>query len=135
MTILRARARLITAAITLCALSALTHAEPLYTPEAGVTTGGKIELIYQAVHLADWMQTLTIAKNPDRFYETNKILGEHPSAHEVNQYFLATAIGHALVSHFLPAKPSRIWQGATIVMQVGYVTQNRQLGIGLNVEY
>jgi hypothetical protein len=115
-------------------ISQMAHAEPLYANNS-VSNAGKIELAYQALHLADWLQTLTIARNPDQFYETNKVLGSHPGVAEVNQYFLVTGIGHALISHFLPLKATQVWQGATIVMQVGYVTNNHDLGIGFNVKY
>jgi hypothetical protein len=37
--------------------------------------------------VVDWLQTLFIARNPDRFSETNVILGRHPSAAHVSWYF------------------------------------------------
>lgn len=104
------------------------------TADGSLTTAGKLEVAYQAVHLADWLQTVQIAKNPERWTETNPILGEHPSVNEVHRYFLTTAVGHALVSHFIPSpKLTYLWQGATIAVQVGYVYHNHQLGIAIKV--
>jgi hypothetical protein len=106
-------------------------ADPLVV-DGALTTSGKVEIAYQAVHVADWLQTLQIARNPDRWSETNPILGEHPSVSDVNQYFLATAVGHALISHYIPsAKMTRVWQGTTIAIQRGYVIHNHSLGISI----
>lgn len=126
---------ILTAAVVINLLAGNQARAESFYEESQLTTSGTLELTYQTVHLADWLQTLTIARNPERFYETNKVLGEHPSVSDVNRYFLSTAIGHALISHILPPTAARVWQGATITMQLGYVQQNHQLGIGFNVRY
>lgn len=45
-----------------------------------------------AATIADWLQTLTIAKHPDLFTEFNPILGKHPSVARVNIYFASFII-------------------------------------------
>lgn len=44
-------------------------------------------LVSIAMLAIDWWQTLAIARQPDSFYETNIILGKHPSAARVSCYF------------------------------------------------
>ena len=52
----------------------------------------------------DWRQTITIAKNPDKFQEYNPILGKHPSEDKVDNYFLIVSIlamlGLVFLSHW-----------------------------------
>jgi len=105
------------------------------SPQYQITTTGKLQAGYLVLHTLDWMQTLTIARNPDRWHETNPILGNHPSVAQVNQYFLATGIAHTLITAHLPQRKARLWLGATSIMQLGFVMHNRNLGIGLNVKY
>jgi dimethylglycine dehydrogenase len=38
--------------------------------------------------MADYLQTLEISRNPDKYYERNPILGNHPSQGEVTAYFV-----------------------------------------------
>ncbi len=50
-------------------------------------------LVALAILLAiDWLQTLTIARNPGRWRELNPLLGEHPSVARVNAWFAFVAL-------------------------------------------
>lgn len=40
----------------------------------------------------DWTQTMTIASNPEIWFELNPILGKHPSPTFVTRYFIAVAM-------------------------------------------
>lgn len=40
----------------------------------------------------DWRQTLSIARNPERWYERNPALGEHPSVARVHVWFALIAL-------------------------------------------
>ena len=93
-----------------------------------------------ALMAADWGQTRYISKHPE-YYETNPILGRHPSTGRVNLYFLGVMIVHPVVSYLLPAKaqvfgfdinPRRIWQAGTIIVELGCVGNNARLGIGFS---
>jgi len=73
----------------------------------------------------DWRQTVQIARNPDRYWERNPLLGEHPSEQRVNLHFLVGAILHPIVTEILPSKyrlwgtdwkPRIIWQSISIGM-------------------
>ena len=96
------------------------------------------QLLATGLMIADWGQTRYIAKNPDKYYEINPILGKHPSTSEVNTYFAAAILGHALISLALPPKaevfgyninPRRIWQVMWIGIETGYVGHNASMGI------
>jgi len=52
-------------------------------------------------HSADALSTEKMLDNPNN-YETNPILGEHPSDAEVITYFSLTAIAALTISHFYP---------------------------------
>ena len=99
------------------------------------------ELAYMATHAIDWRQTRYIAKNPDKFYERNPILGKHPSVSDVDKYFAITAIAHSGVSYLLPNKstifgkeinPRRLWQMLTIGAQTAVIGNNFRIGVRID---
>lgn len=81
--------------------------------------------------LLDWAQTRNIARNPERWYETNPLLGNHPSAAEVDVYFLASLITINGVGTALPKRWSRHWFQAFAFHQALHVLSNQQLGISV----
>lgn len=85
----------------------------------------------------DWKQTLEISKNPDKYSETNPILGDHPDESKVHAYFAACALTHALVAYMLPPEYSKIWQVTWIGIQSSVTDSNRDNGIDkdINMEY
>lgn len=87
------------------------------------------EAAYLTVHSLDWMQTRTIAKNPQKFGEENPILGNHPSLSKVNTYFAITAIAHAGVAYMLPSDWCEAFQYVTIAVETRTVLRNFSLGI------
>ncbi|MFA6903332.1 MAG: hypothetical protein WC236_09640 [Gallionellaceae bacterium] len=89
------------------------------------------EVVYLIVDAMDWAQTRNIARNPDRWYETNAILGDHPSVDKVDAYFVGMALAHCAIAAALPADYRAAFQYATIGIEVGYVHRNLQLGIGI----
>jgi hypothetical protein len=98
-----------------------------------------LEATCELLLLADMSQTLTIARNPDRYYEKNPILGRHPSEDFVTGYFVAGMIFHPVVSYFLPPKSKKYkwinrenWQYAWIVVETGAVANNLIVGIGFS---
>ncbi len=76
----------------------------------------------------DWAQTRDI-KNHSGLHEANPILGEHPTDREVDQYFAAAAIGHAVVTHFLPSDWRDAWQYVWIGAEAGTIARNYNLGV------
>ena len=87
---------------------------------------------YLLLHVADWRQTLNIAKNPDRFYEVNPLIGEHPSESKVNTYMAASAALHTGIAYTLSGKWRRRFQQVTIGMKAGIVGYNYSVGIRLD---
>jgi len=89
------------------------------------------EASYLALHVLDWGQTLDIADHPEKFYERNPILGEHPSRGEVNRYFAAGMVLHPVVSYLLPRPYREWWQYSTIGLEMVVVGNNARIGIGM----
>jgi len=90
---------------------------------------------YLVTHIADWGQTLDISSQCEtgNYYETNVVMGRCPNSQTVNTYFLATALLHYSVAHSLPPKYRRMFQAATIGMELSYISSNAS--IGLNVKF
>lgn len=87
------------------------------------------EIVWQSLHYVDWQQTLTIAKNPLQYNETNPILGRHPSVDDVRTYMAITAFLHLGISYALPEKYRDGWQWLTIGMTGSAVARNYNVGI------
>jgi hypothetical protein len=79
----------------------------------------------------DWSQTRYIVAHPDKYYETNKILGKHPSAGQVNAYFPCYFAAKTIVSLALPNPYRLFFQGAMIGQDAYYVLHNANIGIGM----
>ncbi len=88
-----------------------------------------LEVMLLSFTALDWQQTRVIAANPNDYYETNELLGEHPSLDAVDSHFALCSLGHMAVAHFLPSKARKIWQGIWATVQMFYVQQNHSKGI------
>ncbi len=91
----------------------------------------KLEVLYLGLKTIDWMQTRYASTRPEQYHEVNPLMSKHPSDAEVNQYFLATAIGHVVVTHLLPAKYRKWWQYGFITISSGCIANNINAGIKL----
>lgn len=87
------------------------------------------QVVYSTLHIMDWGQTRYIATHPEKYHETNPILGSHPSLRSVNLYFGATLLCHTAISAILPDKYRRAWQYVTIGVEGAYVVHNFNIGI------
>lgn len=84
-----------------------------------------------AVRLADWAQTRNIVRNPDRFRETNPLIGEHPSRGRVDGAFV---IGSAVLfglAHYLPEYRKSILRWF-VVIGGGVVARNASIGVRMS---
>lgn len=88
------------------------------------------EAVYQALAVVDWGQTLDIENHPG-LYETNFILGKHPSRARINAYFLTTGALHFAATHYLPREWRPVFQYVSIGIEVGAVSNNYKLGVKL----
>lgn len=91
------------------------------------------ELSYQSLHLIDTLQTLDIARQPGH-YETNPVLGRHPSDRAVLAYMAGEALLHVVVSdqlarHDAPAWMRAAWHVTSVSMAGNTVRANAQLGL------
>jgi hypothetical protein len=77
----------------------------------------------------DWGQTRHIAKNPERYTETNPMLGSSPSVGKVDAYFVGAMVGTVALAHVLPGDWRQLFLGGVLALELGVVNQNRQLGI------
>ena len=87
------------------------------------------QVALQTVIAADWMQTRQIAKHPDSWYETNAMLGDHPSVAQVNQYFIASSLVAYGIARALPGKWRAPYQYIYIGYEGNFVANNLRLGI------
>ena len=87
------------------------------------------QVAYSALHVADWMQTRQIARQPDRFHETNPILGRHPSLGRVDAYMAGTLVLHAAVAYALPSPWRSWWQHVGIAVETGAAAGNAAIGL------
>ena len=85
------------------------------------------------LHVVDWGQTRTIAMNPDKYHETNPILGRHPSTGKVNTYFAATALLIPTLAHLIPE-----WRSEILMLWVGVeavATARNKFVFGINTTW
>ena len=83
-----------------------------------------------AATLADWSQTRYIAKHPDQFYETNRVLGKHPTTGKVDAYFAGSIALSYFIADQLPSNYRKIFLGGITVVEISFVNHNKSLGIG-----
>jgi hypothetical protein len=93
----------------------------------------KLELGYLAAASADMATTLDISKHPG-LYETNPILGAHPSNRKVLAYFAATDLAHAgitclMVNADVSRRTVTVWEAAGIGFELALVGHNYTLGL------
>lgn len=87
------------------------------------------ETAFVGLAVLDWNQTLQIAKHPDRYSETNPVIGHHPSTERVNLLMPAGIVLHALVTYALPRKYRPFWQYVWIGEETACVYQNWKSGL------
>lgn len=91
------------------------------------------EAVYLTLHIIDWGQTRTIAKNPDKYYEYNSMIGKHPSPGRVDGYMATSALLHIGITKILPAEYRAPFQYITIGFKCGLVAHN--ISAGINVSF
>lgn len=84
-----------------------------------------------AATVVDWAQTRYIADNPDRFHETNPIMGRHPSIGRVDSYFATSILVGAVVLDALPSEYRDYALKAGLVLEVLVVSNNARIGVGV----
>jgi hypothetical protein len=63
------------------------------------------------------------------YYETNPLLGSNPSDARIRNYFLAAGLAHIGITYLLPKEYRPYWQWGTLILELGYVAHNHQIGL------
>lgn len=87
-----------------------------------------LELAFAAMMAADYAQTMDI-KQHQGFYETNRILGPHPSDARVRNYFVAMTAAHWAITNSLPEQYRPAWQWGSIAVEATFLLRNRAIGL------
>ena len=96
--------------------------------DSWTTADNAREAVYLALVAVDWGQTLDLRHRAD-LQESNPVLGLHPSRSRVNSYFLANALLHPVIAHYLPGPWRAAFQYVSLGVEVGAVSNNARLGI------
>ena len=78
----------------------------------------------------DWRQTLDIQSHSN-FYESNPVLGRHPSNSLVNLYFATSMAGTYVIADHLDEHRTLFLGGVTL-LEVVTVLKNRRLGLSFS---
>jgi hypothetical protein len=92
----------------------------------------KREYVYMSLHVADWLQTRKIARNPTKWYEKNNILGDHPTVDEVGAYFIGAAALQLTITYLLPSESRKYFQYLSIGEKAFWVGYNYSHGIRIS---
>ena len=89
------------------------------------------EVAWQLVNVMDWQTTLDIKNHPN-LWETNPIMGRHPTDAQINLYMGGMAIAHYYISKRLKPKYRKYWQYLTIFGSTSAVVNNYGAGLRIN---
>ena len=102
-----------------------------YYQEDLTETDKKAIVVFNILQGIDMLQTLEIANN-DKYYETNKILGKHPSEAEVVAYFVFRGFAHYHATNIIPQKYRNYFHGYNIIYNYNTIKDNHELGIRID---
>lgn len=91
----------------------------------------KRELLVYSTLLLDAAQTLDIKNHPD-LYETNPLLGRHPSDTKIVAYFIGAGFAHNAITKKLPTEYRAAWQYGWAALEIGTIIRNRKLNLRFN---
>ena len=120
---------------TLIVILALFIATTASAKDKWTTKNTILQSTFAAVTVIDWAQTLHAARNPDKFTETNPILGSHPSKGRVNAYFPLYIASHTYIATKIDEPYRTLWQSFYIIWEVDAVNNNRTQGIGFSLSF
>lgn len=91
------------------------------------------EFVFDAALALDMLTTANIHKHYG-MYETNPVMGRHPTDWQIAAYGASSALVHAgvtLAMEHLGASPRAvaIWEYASIGFELGYVAHNYHIGL------
>lgn len=87
--------------------------------------------IFTSLKMIDFSQTLKIAREPEKYYEVNPILGSHPSEGKVAVFFIGSYIAETALVHVLPSEYRPWAQYVFIGVSGACVINNFTIGLGV----
>jgi len=122
----------------------ILFALPAHAHDPWTWTDTALEIFFAGTLEVDREQALDGASQPQKYYETNKVLGEHPDAYKINTWMGACLVGHAAIAYYLPkhyevlgidTHPRTLWQGFWIAFEVNQIDHNRKVGLGVSLRF
>jgi hypothetical protein len=99
----------------------------------GAVTTLALWFLMNASLVADWGQTRYIASHPQQYREAvNPILGEHPSIHRVDAWFLGSLAVNNGIMLALPKKYRPYYAGTVTAVETYFVVSNNRIGIKID---
>ena len=77
----------------------------------------------------DYHQTLRIHEYP-RAWESNPLLGKHPSSARIKTYFPIATLAQFLIADSLETPARNMFLGGLLVLEIGVTSKNRRLERG-----
>ncbi len=111
-------------ALLLLALSSQAHAFDDWS-----LTDSVLATTAATAYVIDWRQTQSIARDPQRFYELNPLLGSHPSVGDVNRHFALNGLVVAGIAEALPHTYRDLYLGGVTVTEGLFARHNYKIGL------
>ncbi len=116
--------------ISFLLVAASAHADD---PKKWTREDTALQTAFSTILIADWTQTLHIARNPKKYNEGNPLvrtfIGKHPSVGKVNAFVGSCLALHTLISYKLDKPYRGYWQLFWIGMESDAVGSNYNMGI------
>jgi hypothetical protein len=131
-----------TSTIPAIALILLTFSAPAYSAEKGnrhewTVSDTLVEALFATLVYVDWKQTIEFTQNPDKYpncFETNPLLGKHPSRSEINAVIGGSLLAHALIARSLSQPYRGWWQFLWIGIEADVIHTNRVV-VGVSTSF
>lgn len=86
------------------------------------------EAAYLGLLAVDWAQTRSFLRDP-KYYETNPLLGSHPSQGKIDAAVVLTGLAHVYIARIIPEKYRAPFQYVSIGIEGGAVVHNFSFGV------
>lgn len=110
---------------------------PAFAEDKNSWTAGDTALqsTFIVLGVIDWKQTREFTGNGHKYpemYETNPLLGPHPSARKVNVVMGTSIAIHTGIAVLLPQPYRLIWQSLWISVEIHCIHSNYQAGVSIH---
>lgn len=105
-------------------------AQTVFASDLSPTEQKREYLVYTTLML-DAAQTLDIKNHPE-LYETNPLLGRHPSDVKIVSYFIGAGFAHDAITKALPSQYRAAWQFGWAALEIGTIIRNHRLDLRFN---